>query len=58
MQLAMVDAGVVAWLVGGVCYEPVPLLGLLRWLTFVAPFADEVEAALEQRVMGGRRGTG
>ncbi len=38
--------------------ESLPLLGLLRWLTFVAPFADEVEAALEQRVVGGRRGSG
>ncbi len=39
---------------GGVCCEPAALLGLLRWLTFVAPFADEVEAALEQGIVGGR----
>ena len=29
-----------------------------RWLTLVAPFVDEVEAALEEWVMGGRRGSG
>ena len=39
---------------GGVCCEPAALLGLLRGLTFVAPFADEVEAALEQGIVGGR----
>ena len=32
----------------GRCCEPVPLWGFLRKLTFVAPFADEVEAALEE----------
>src|SRR6202167_616133 len=32
--------------------------GLSRWLTLVAPFADEVEAALEERVVVGRRGSG
>ena len=31
--------------------------GLSRWLTLVAPFADEVEAALEERVVVGRRGS-
>ena len=33
-------------------------LGLFRWLTLVAPFADQVEAALEERIVGGRRGSG
>src|SRR5580692_4876679 len=31
---------------------------LPRWLSLVAPFADEMEAALEERVMAGRRGSG
>src|SRR6516162_8701761 len=30
----------------------------VHWLTLVAPFADEVEAALEERVVSGRRGSG
>ena len=51
-------AFIVTWPVGGVCYEPVPLLGLLSWLTLVAPFADEVESAFEERVVGRRRGSG
>ena len=42
----------------GRCCEPVPLWGFLRKLTFVAPFADEVEAALEERIVGRRRGSG
>lgn len=35
-----------------------PQLGILRSLTFVAPFADKVEASLEQRIVCGRRGSG
>ncbi len=46
------------WPVDGVCFEPVPLSGLLHWLAFIAPFADEVEASLEQWIVGWRRGSG